>query len=175
MVSMKIPPGSFSSGLYSLLRFDRATRLPPRVEAPVERVHVLPPVFHQFERHTSARSFVRSSAVSDDGAVPRDLVRAPIDLVRGRADHDLFMVELAKAVNAWRGFLAEGGGHPADLFLEIRQRVHAVSDRLEEHNRLEEEQVYLWPEALLSVEERAEMSARTRREIDNLPPRFSAI
>ncbi|HWT03965.1 MAG TPA: hypothetical protein VN256_27195 [Pyrinomonadaceae bacterium] len=40
--------------------------------------------------------------------------------------------------------------------------------------RLEEEQVYLWPEALMSVEERAEMSARMRREIENLPPRFSA-
>jgi len=93
---------------------------------------------------------------------------------RLREDHDFFMVELAKAVNAARE-LVKGENKPsADQLLEIKQRVLVVRDRLEEHNRLEEEQVYLWPEMLLSAEERAELSARMRREIENLPPRFSS-
>lgn len=93
---------------------------------------------------------------------------------RLRADHDFFMVELAKAVNAMRE-LVKGENEPsADQFLEIKRRVVAVSDRLQEHNRLEEEQVYLWPDMLLSAGERAELSARMRREIENLPPRLSS-
>lgn len=89
-------------------------------------------------------------------------------------DHDFFMVELAKAVNAARELVKGEDDPSADQLLEIEQRVFAVSDRLQEHNRLEEEQLYLWPESLLSVDERAELSARMRREIENLPPRFSS-
>jgi hypothetical protein len=93
---------------------------------------------------------------------------------RLRADHDFFMFELAKAVNAARE-LVKGENEPsADQLLEIKQRVLAVSARLQEHNGLEEEQVYLWPEMLLSAGERAELSIRMRREIENLPPRFSS-
>lgn len=95
-------------------------------------------------------------------------------LERLRADHDFFMVELAKAVNAARE-LVKGENKPsADQLLEIKQRVLAVSERLQEHNRLEEEQVYLWPQIMLSAEERAELSARMKREIENLPPRLSS-
>ena len=93
---------------------------------------------------------------------------------RLRADHDFFMVELAKAVNAARELVKAENEPVADQILEIKQRVLAVRDRLEEHNRLEEEQVYLWPEVLMSVEERAELNARMRREIENLPPRLSS-
>jgi hypothetical protein len=110
--------------------------------------------------------------LSPAGAPSPEEAREAVE--RLREDHDFFMVELAKAVNAARGLSGETGGASQDQFSEIRQRVLAVSGRLEEHNRLEEEQVYLWPEALLSVEERTEMSARMRREIENLPPRFSA-
>jgi hypothetical protein len=99
-------------------------------------------------------------------------VRAAVE--RLRADHDFFMVELAKAVNAARELVKGENESSADQFLEIKQRVLAVSARLQEHNRLEEEQVYLWPEILLSAEERAELSARMRRELENLPPRLSS-
>lgn len=94
-------------------------------------------------------------------------------LERLREDHDFFMVELAKAVNAARELVKRENEHTADQILEIKQRVLAVRDRLQEHNRLEEEQVYLWPKMLLPAEERAELSARMRREIENLPPRLS--
>lgn len=101
-------------------------------------------------------------------------VQAREALERLRADHDFFMVELAKAVNAARE-LVKGENEPsADQTLEIKQRVLAVSERLHEHNRLEEEQVYLWPEILLSAEERAELSVRMKHEIENLPPRLSS-
>jgi len=93
---------------------------------------------------------------------------------RLRADHDFFMVELAKAVNAARETVKGESEFAADQLLEIKQRVLAVGARLREHNRLEEEQVYLWPEILLSAEERAELSARMRREIENLPPRLAS-
>jgi hypothetical protein len=39
---------------------------------------------------------------------------------------------------------------------------------------VEEKQVYLWPETLLSARELGEMSARMKHELENLPPRFSA-
>lgn len=102
------------------------------------------------------------------------VVRVREAVERLREDHDFFMVELAKAVNAARELVKAENEPVADQFLEIKQRVLAVRDRLEEHNRLEEEQVYLWPEVLLSVEERAELNARMRREIENLPPRLSS-
>jgi hypothetical protein len=95
-------------------------------------------------------------------------------LERLRADHDFFMVELARAVNAMRELVKGENDPSADQLLEIKRRVLAVSDRLQEHNQLEEEQVYLWPEMLLSAVERAELSARMKREIENLPPRLSS-
>ncbi len=95
-------------------------------------------------------------------------------LERLRADHDFFMVELAKAVNAARELVKEKNEPCAVRLSEIKQRVLAVSARLQEHNRLEEEQVYLWPEMLLSAGERAGLSVRMRREIENLPPRLSS-
>jgi hypothetical protein len=48
-----------------------------------------------------------------------------------------------------------------------------VAARLAEHNRLEEEQVYLWQSALLNEDARDDFRVRMRREIENLPPRFA--
>jgi hemerythrin superfamily protein len=88
-------------------------------------------------------------------------------------DHDFFMAELAKAVNAARELLTPEGRPSTDQLREIKRRVLAVSCRLLEHNRLEEEQVYLWAETLLSATECARLLARMKHEIENLPPRFS--
>src|SRR5215207_3946234 len=68
------------------LRLDGQSRLLPGVEPAVERVHVLPTLLKQLERHTGARPFVRSSAVGDDGAVARYLVEVLLQLTRGDAD-----------------------------------------------------------------------------------------
>lgn len=55
----------------------------------------------------------------------------------------------------------------------MRATVLEVVGLLEEHNRLEEEEVYRWPGLLLSAAEREELDAQMRREIENLPPRFT--
>ena len=68
------------------LRLDGESRLLPRVEPAVERVHVLPAPLKQLERHTGARPFVRSSAVGDDRAVARDLAEVLLQLTRRDAD-----------------------------------------------------------------------------------------
>lgn len=103
---------------------------------------------------------------------PPETVRRMLE--RLRADHDFFMVELATAVNAAREWLSAGVAPTAEQLRELKRRVRILSDRLVEHNRLEEQQVYLWPEALLPAHERTALRASMKREIENLPPRFSA-
>jgi hypothetical protein len=98
-------------------------------------------------------------------------VRASV--ARLREDHDFFMRELAEAVNGARALAAGGGAADVGGLEAIRDRVLAVAERLGEHNRIEEGQVYLWPEALLGAEARARLGISMRREVENLPPRFS--
>ena len=117
-------------------------------------------------------ALAKLSSHSSADAPPPEHIREVLE--RLRADHDFFMVELARAVNAARESFGAGGQPLPDQFLELKSRVQAVGARLAEHNRLEEGQVYLWPEILLSPSERAEINERMRREIENLPPRFSA-
>jgi len=114
----------------------------------------------------------KSSTHASRGAPSAELAREVLE--RLRADHDFFMVELAGAVNTARQWFDAGSPPSAEQFREIKGRVQLLCDRLVEHNRVEEEQVYLWPEMLLSAQARREMSARMKREIENLPPRFSA-
>ena len=90
-------------------------------------------------------------------------------------DHDFFMRELAVAVNTLRGLLSDTEGHNAPAEMEgVRRAVEAVTARLEEHNALEEEQVYSWAQQLLPDEEaQARLAADIKRELTNLPPRFN--
>ena len=46
-----------------LLRIDRQSRVDPRIESAVERMHIFPTTIGELLRHTGARSFVWSSAV----------------------------------------------------------------------------------------------------------------
>jgi hypothetical protein len=90
-----------------------------------------------------------------------------------REDHDFFMHELAGAVNAARHLAALDDADDREGLMQIKGRVLAVAARLAEHNRVEEEQVYRWPEALLSPSQLSTLPARMKHEIENLPPRFS--
>ena len=91
-----------------------------------------------------------------------------------RSDHDFFMHELAKAINLMRALkgisdvyaIVEGLG-------EVRSIVLSVKSRLSAHNQLEENQVYGWIDVLLDEAERAALAARMRRELENLPSRFT--
>src|ERR1051325_5630012 len=47
---------------------------------------ILPAVLHQDLRHTGARCFVRSSTVSNDGAVSRNFIEMLFHIVGGSAD-----------------------------------------------------------------------------------------
>ena len=128
-----------------------------------EHLHLFPSILGALDR---------PSNISTTDAPSSDHVREVVE--RLREDHDFFMVELAKAVNAAREWFLPGIEPSFDHFLEIKHRVLSVSSRLQEHNQMEEEQVYLWPEILMTPTECAGMSVRMKREIDNLPPRFSA-
>ena len=92
---------------------------------------------------------------------------------RLREDHDFFMRELAWAVNAARESAARADADAREPLARIRERVLAVAGRLAEHNLVEERQVYLWPEVLLGEAARADLAREMRREIENLPPRFT--
>ena len=92
---------------------------------------------------------------------------------RLREDHDLFMRGLAAAVNKVRALAAPDAPADAGWLPRVREDVGAVAARLAEHNRLEEEQVYLWQSALLNEDARDDFRVRMRREIENLPPRFA--
>jgi Hemerythrin HHE cation binding domain len=92
-----------------------------------------------------------------------------------RADHNFFMDELAKAVKTVREILAnaESPRHVVEQLETIRERVDAVSLRLESHNTLEEKKVYRWPALILSAPDLEGLCASLRRELENLPPRFA--
>jgi hypothetical protein len=91
-----------------------------------------------------------------------------------RRDHDFFMRELAAAVGALDALLSDPEGRDAEAETgRILRAVEAVASRLEEHNAREESQVYAWADALLDAETRARLLVEVRRELTNLPPRFS--
>ena len=84
------------------------------------------------------------------------------------------MVELARAVNLMRKLRASPASETLEKRLpELKQTINAVKTRLENHNRLEEEQVYRWPAALLNTEQQVEMVKGAQRELENMPQRFA--
>ncbi|HEX7313985.1 MAG TPA: hemerythrin domain-containing protein [Pyrinomonadaceae bacterium] len=107
----------------------------------------------------------------NDAAPAPGEVRAAVEHLR--EDHDFFMRELARAVNAARELSARGGPPESERLLPVRGIASAVAERLVEHNRAEEEQVYRWPVLLLADSELDAVREGMRREIENLPPRFS--
>ncbi|HEX8188934.1 MAG TPA: hemerythrin domain-containing protein [Pyrinomonadaceae bacterium] len=89
-----------------------------------------------------------------------------------REDHNFFMRELAACVEAVREQAAGEETTEPQSLEPVKRRVLGVFERLREHNRLEEEEVYHWPLALLSGAERDRQDVAVRRELENLPPRF---
>ncbi|HZT57769.1 MAG TPA: hemerythrin domain-containing protein [Pyrinomonadaceae bacterium] len=92
-----------------------------------------------------------------------------------RRDHDFFMRELAAAVGALAALLSAPKGRGAEAETgRILRAVEAVASRLAEHNAREEGQVYAWAGVLLDAETQARLLVDVRRELANLPPRFSS-
>lgn len=87
-------------------------------------------------------------------------------------DHDFFMHELAGAVKSMRDCRTTAGGESTSKIENVRQTVATVRDRLEAHNKLEEELVYRLPGKLLGPEKQNALALQIRDELKNLPPRF---
>lgn len=95
-------------------------------------------------------------------------------IARLHDDHNFFMNELSSAVKVMRELQSGRDANAAARGLrDIRQKVTAVGNRLDEHNRLEEERLYRWPADLLTAVEFARLISHVRREVENLPPRFT--
>lgn len=115
------------------------------------------------ENHELFPVLKRAAAEASDA---EEILRVLAEL---RHDHDFFMVELTAAVKRLRE-ISRGEGD-ADL-REVRERIEAVSQRLETHNELEETQVYRWAARLLPVAEQAELQGKIQAQLDRLPERF---
>src|SRR5206468_616874 len=101
---------------------------------------------------------------SSEKGVPRfDEVQTTVNQLR--RDHDFFMAELAHGVNIMRGMMSSLTSDAIrECLRDVRQTVRAVKARLEEHNKLEEEQVYRWPAVLLDLSRQARVAECTRHE-----------
>jgi hypothetical protein len=110
----------------------------------------------------------------NEGVPPIEEARATIDSLR--SDHNFFMDELARAVKTFREILAipQSAQRVTEQLETIRERVDAVARRLESHNVLEEDQVYKWPGIILTTSDLEHLRASLRRELENLPRRFTA-
>ena len=132
-------------------------------------VHIRAEHLHLFPALLAASDGGQSESAGD--APTPEEVRAAVE--RLREDHDFFMRQLAAAVNDARELAAQDSAPDGERLAQIKARASAVAERLAGHNQLEERQVYLWPEALLEGGQLDALREGMRREVENLPPRFS--
>ena len=90
-----------------------------------------------------------------------------------RSDHDFFMHELSSAIKILREAHTTTGIELENQLAAVRGIVEAVRDRLEVHNELEEEIVYLLPERMLTPTEQVTLDQEVQAELENLPSRFT--
>jgi hemerythrin superfamily protein len=93
-------------------------------------------------------------------------VQSAIDQLR--LDHEFFMRELGATIKIMPQENA------SDHFREVHRSIVVIQSRLTEHNRLEENHVYRWVNVLLGEAERLALETRVKRELENIPPRFSS-
>jgi len=99
-------------------------------------------------------------------------VNAAIETLR--EDHNFFMQQLAESIKSFRAALGQKSP-PTGAFDSVGDRIKTVANRLDQHNQLEEEKVYQWAALVLSAAELRTLNASLRRELDNLPPRFTTV
>lgn len=93
-------------------------------------------------------------------------------VARLRADHNFFMVELTAAVKELRELRGNVRPVTAAAIAEVRERLERVSDRLVEHNAIEETRAYRWVSVLLDQPEQENLVDGIRRELENIPARL---
>ena len=105
-----------------------------------------------------------SDAVSETAGLPELLDEL-------RRDHDLFMVQLARAIKAMRLTFHFGNGDETLTF--VSGLLDEVRDRLAIHNRNEETRIYiLASEAWLPADMAAALRWGIDTELSKIPPRF---
>jgi hypothetical protein len=92
-------------------------------------------------------------------------------LLRLRSDHKFFMTELARLIKTMREVVDEPSAHFEEIE-EVRQSMIVIKNRLEVHNQLEEERLYLWPALLFDEQTLGELRERLQHELENLPARL---
>ena len=91
-----------------------------------------------------------------------------------RADHDFFMRELARAVGILRELPPRLDSPDAKArWSSVVDVVASVKTRLENHNEIEENQVYRWSDTILTKPEQTDLAMRIKAELEHRPPRFS--
>ncbi len=126
-----------------------------------EHLHLFPSIINAIE-----------TQITENNRVPPldEAQKAIKDL---QDDHNFFMRELSamiKLLREWREnkTIADFSKQLAG----VREKIISVKRRLETHNDMEETEVYLWTNQLLSFPERVALNERMQFEINNLPPRF---
>ena len=93
-------------------------------------------------------------------------------IARLRSDHDFFMKELATMIKIMREIAERKRASPNEAE-DLRERLAAITKRLEDHNQLEEKEAYLWPALLFDEPTVASLNERLQHELEKLPPRFA--
>ena len=93
-------------------------------------------------------------------------------LTKLRSDHNFFMKELALAIQDMRMMVGQNSAGKEELE-HLRRQLQVLKKRLERHNQLEEERVYIWPSLLLDERRLAALAEQLQHELHNLPQRFS--
>ena len=129
-------------------------------------VHIRAEHLHLFPALVNA-----SSKFSGDDSLPT-FAEVEETIARLRADHDFFMKELADMMKNVREIREKYSSLDADG-RRLRERLTVIRTRLKSHNKLEEEQVYVWPTRVLDQQPLATLLSNLRHELENLPPRFA--
>ncbi len=126
-----------------------------------EHLHLFPAILRALDGDTGKREDETPSTAAAHEAI-----------AQLRCDHDFFMHELAGAIKVMRDRRTTAGGDSTSKIESVRQMIATLRNRLEAHNKLEEDMVYRLPAKLLEPEERTALEVQIRDELKNLPPRF---
>jgi iron-sulfur cluster repair protein YtfE (RIC family) len=103
---------------------------------------------------------------------PYEQARTTIEQLR--SEHNSFMSQLGQAMKELRAMIIHPESYSVEVTVpDIRNRIAVFADELHEHNKIEENQVYLWPALLLDQESLERLRVGVRSEIENLPSRFA--
>jgi hypothetical protein len=101
------------------------------------------------------------------GAPDPDLSEAQTIIAKLRADHDFFMRELARAVGILRDLpLPLDSIKDQARWNSVVGIVLSVKTRLENHNEIEENQIYRWSDTILTKPEQIDLAARINAELE---------